>query len=537
MMARLGWWLVPLRGASRRAQRRWGLLAVCLLAIPVVFSGISTPAPWQDESATMLVMERNWSQLLPLLTNQDAPLVPYYVLVKPIVALLGWLPVLTVLRGISAAAAVVAVGAVYSLVVRRVGLGPALLAAGMLLAFPGFSRYAQEARPYAVLGALLALSWLAWDTWRRPEPGSIREPRRWFGVVGDAVGYVLALGAAAVVQLFGLFHWPAQLAADLTEPGTPWRARRRRAALTGTAMIVALAMVSVPVYFAFDHGTGSNHIERVYPGLFVDTFEKVIATHASLRLIVPVLVLVALAVVNAAVSSRFGGRYRDLVRVAGLWFAIPLAFTIAAALVKHQLLRVRYWTPLLPPLAILSAVGVLVAVELVVAALHRRPQRSATATYRWARVLTAVVVAVGLVGVTAVGLPRQLAIRAADGHGIALDAAVVRVDELLAQYPNAVLVVTPKGASSIVLATHPELRPREVLDWVDPQRNRPWPNTYSAEQVRQRVDAADTVIWLQLLQPTAQGTARTTRALKAEGYRKVSGETLGTFRLRLYRRG
>ena len=61
------------------------------------------------------------------------------------------------------------------------------------------------------------------------------------------------------------------------------------------------------------------------------------------------------------------------------------------------------------------------------------------------------------------------------------------VDELLAQYPNAVLVVTPKGASSIVLATHPELRPREVLDWVDPQRNRPWPNTYSAEQVRQRL--------------------------------------------------
>ena len=44
--------------------------------------GLNRPALWLDEAATVLATQRRWADLWVLLGGAEAPLVPYYALVK-----------------------------------------------------------------------------------------------------------------------------------------------------------------------------------------------------------------------------------------------------------------------------------------------------------------------------------------------------------------------------------------------------------------------------------------------------------------------
>lgn len=110
--------LQPPPAGDRFGSRRVGLLAVSLVALGVALLGIDRPVPWGDEAATMLAVRRDWAGILPLAGGPETVLVPYYVLAKAFAAALPWLPDLVAVRVLSAVAAAITAGALYSIVVR-----------------------------------------------------------------------------------------------------------------------------------------------------------------------------------------------------------------------------------------------------------------------------------------------------------------------------------------------------------------------------------------------------------------------------------
>lgn len=128
----------------------WYALTPAVVALALGLWGIGTPGPWQDEMFTIeAISDGLFSHLW------DAPMFPYYV-----VMWLwsggghwideGWLRLPSVL-------AVVAGAFLVAVTARRLTTARAGLVAGMIFAMaPGVSRYAQEARTYALAAALVA---------------------------------------------------------------------------------------------------------------------------------------------------------------------------------------------------------------------------------------------------------------------------------------------------------------------------------------------------------------------------------------------
>ncbi|GGN75865.1 hypothetical protein GCM10010112_47540 [Actinoplanes lobatus] len=133
----------------------WALPAV----VTAMLGGwrLTGAALWADELATWGAVRLSWERLWRLADAVDVVLTPYYAGLKAFAAIAGTgttaLRLPSLLAMILTALVVVALG-------RRAGGDAAGLGAGLLFAvLPVTSRYAQEARPYALvmLGAALAL--------------------------------------------------------------------------------------------------------------------------------------------------------------------------------------------------------------------------------------------------------------------------------------------------------------------------------------------------------------------------------------------
>ena len=190
-----------------------------LAALVLYVFGIGTPALWLDEAATAGESGRSLSGLLGFLAERDAGLGAYYLFMH------GWTSFgdgEAWLRLPSAVAMAVAVGMLADLGRRWWGSG-AGVAAGLLLALsPMASRYAQEARPYAL--AVLAAVAAAWSLWRAAgyssptdapagsagSAGLAGSARRWWIAYATAVA---ALGVVHVVALVVLVAHPLLLLA------------------------------------------------------------------------------------------------------------------------------------------------------------------------------------------------------------------------------------------------------------------------------------------------------------------------------------
>ena len=153
--------------SSRTA--RLALPTLCLVAALAIFLWrIGAPMAWTDEGVTYVTLQRSWSHLLLLWQGSDAPLLPYYVLAKAwtdTLVAFGLPYSIELIRSFSAVLAAVAAVLVYLLVARHGGRATGLVAAAVFIAMPGVNRYAQEARPYALLMAASALAWWAFDRW------------------------------------------------------------------------------------------------------------------------------------------------------------------------------------------------------------------------------------------------------------------------------------------------------------------------------------------------------------------------------------
>ena len=77
--------------ATRRAhpQSGWPLLVPPVVTLAVTLWGIKSASYWRDEAATLSATRRSFPQLIRMLGNVDAVHGVYYVLMWPVVHLIG----------------------------------------------------------------------------------------------------------------------------------------------------------------------------------------------------------------------------------------------------------------------------------------------------------------------------------------------------------------------------------------------------------------------------------------------------------------
>ena len=519
----------PLRAWLRRGS----LVAVTLVAFGVALFRIGVPSPWVDEAVTVLVVRRPWSGIIALLPGADAPLVPYYLLAKAWAGMLPGLPTLVAVRSLSAVAAAITVAALFTLVARLNGIRTALLAAILLISLAGFSRYAQEARPYALLVMTATVSWLAWDGWPRPTPDDPQPHGSRLAQVGGAVAYVGSLIGSVLFHLFGLFQWPAQVVADLATPAPSGSARLRRALQTVAAMAVAALLVGFPLFYAATHGTGAPRMVPMNLTIVREFLLQAINVSTHIGPSLPILALAGIAIIAVAARLRVARAYTRLVVIGVIWAGIPLALSIVAAIARPALLRPRYWMPMVVPLSVLAAVGALALVD-VVWHLVRGHHQAARPRQVLATLAAALTLAAVLATQAVLVRPAQLDIRKPAGHAQSLAPALKLVDSYLESEPDLPFTVTPDTRATIVWATRPDLIDRDVLFGLDQNASTVWPRPRDPADVERRLEGHNTMVWMRA---AIMGTTITLKvkpkvapvALERLGFTVISAQRAGNW--------
>ncbi|WP_078589349.1 MULTISPECIES: glycosyltransferase family 39 protein [Streptomyces] len=199
------------RPVVRLLGQVWWWPAVVMLAVGGYRLG--TPDLWRDEIATSTVATRSLGDLLRLLQHIDASNGAYYLLMH------GWTAVFgdsTVALRIPSVLAMAGAAAFVALTARRLfDSRVAAVGAGLLFAVPPeVSRYAQEARSYALVTCAIAaaayflLRALERPTWRRWAPYCVAMT---LAGAGHLISFSTVAGQAALVALH---LWRTRSAAD-----------------------------------------------------------------------------------------------------------------------------------------------------------------------------------------------------------------------------------------------------------------------------------------------------------------------------------
>lgn len=286
-----------------------------------------------------------------------------------------------------AAAGITAIG--QRLAPRRAGL-----AAGLAFAlFPVTSKYAQDARSYALVMALAVLA--SYLLVRAAQSGP--ERRGWLA------GYALALAALGWTNLMAMLIIPAHAvtltvilararrrSADLPGPGPGLRARGWLAAAGA-----AVAGVSPLVLLAWQ--------QRHDTARFLDLTTPATLTHVPGRITESLPVLAVAAVIS--VAGLIAGRQAagPLAALCLPWLLVPPAVLLGAGAI-WPVFDTRYIVFCAPALALLTGTGL----DAITA---RAPGAGRPGAARGTAALAA-----GLALLAAAGLPSQLAMRAPGGH-------------------------------------------------------------------------------------------------------------------------
>ncbi|WP_354641975.1 glycosyltransferase family 39 protein [Kitasatospora camelliae] len=220
-----------LRGSLRSAGDRAVWLGPALLTLVVGLYRIGTPELWRDEVSTWSASTRGVGELFAMLGHVDASHGAYYLPLHFWTAVFGDSP--TALR-LPSALAMAGACAFAALTARRMfGSRVAGLSAGLLFAtVPNVSRYAQEARSYAIVTCAVAAGLcLLLRALERPSVG------RW-------AGYGAVTAVAAALHLVSLIGLVGQLPFVLLSRG-PRRGRWQFpfAALAAVALVLPLVAV------------------------------------------------------------------------------------------------------------------------------------------------------------------------------------------------------------------------------------------------------------------------------------------------------
>ena len=360
-------------------------------AMAVFCIHIGRPAYWEDEAFTVELTRRDWYQLARLIYHVEAPLGPYYTVMKP------WLAVSRDewwARLPSAIAMALGTGLLAHLVARVLGAAAAVAAATALILLPEVSRYAQEARPYGIalfLGVVASVAW--WQCVTRPS-------------VRHGLMYALTVLLLPLAQLLALTVVLAQLAS------TPWAAppgKRVRTTLVATGWAAVGGLVASPfIVLAIKRAVGVGH--PLASSLHNDWL-TVVETFGTDRV---ALVMLALSVIGLAGALRRarvhdgGGTsphaQRSLIVLALVWGLVPMVVLCLAAAAGQKTLLARYFLVALPGWAVLAGYGTTVLGGCVAALIRRRT------VGRYLGII------VPLAAIAIVGLNQQQAIRTPAGH-------------------------------------------------------------------------------------------------------------------------
>ncbi len=375
------------RGTGARPASRWpsAWIAVAIPALAELLAGgyrIGVPSLWRDEAATISGSQRSLPAIATMMRHEDAVHAPYYVLMHPVIALGGTSA--TVLRLPSLIAMTLAVGLTAALgrhLAQASGLPGATalgIVAGLALtAVPLTTRYAQEARPYA-LATLFAVA--ASYAFVR---GLGSQLRRW---------WVLYAAALLLAGLFDLFAALIAVAHGisliwLSRAGGEKPARRARgekpargaqAAVSTPAVVrrwlaacVAAGVLLSPVIVLSAGQSGQLSWVR-QPGL--GTLAALARDFAGATAALPV--VAALALLGCVAGRGDPGDARRpvltaiaLTQLALPWLVAPPVLLIAVSFI-HPYYVERYVLFCLPALAVLVAAGLVWLVRLTRLALR-----------------------------------------------------------------------------------------------------------------------------------------------------------------------
>ncbi len=479
---------------------------------------------------TFVSVQRDWSEIIRLWQGSDAPLLPYYLLAEVWVDLLAPLRsaglTIGLLRSLSALLAAVAVLFTYLLARRFGGRLAGLVAAGILVVLPGMSRFAQEARPYALLMAVTAIAWWAFDLWMR-HCGSLTRPAR-RRTVSLAVGLTLVLSLIPFASLFGLLQWGAMgiiaLCFGPTPPASVSRGRWWQQRLKLCAPILAAAVISsLPVIHMASLGGGPRSDGNATIGQMARILTAVGFWLRDAPSWGPLILIALLAI--AALGTRLPAISREI-GIAWTWLIVVAVGGMAAGIIHPAFIRERYWLPLLLPAALM--IGLAASQALSASSL---PQR----TRRWLSMGLATLVMV-MLAVPSASLHGEL--RAKDGHGADMQPVVKRVRALQAKYPDATIMIEGNGASFYFAVPAPDLFESNMLLSADPTSVNVWRKTTPPDERAQRLEESSSVIWAHWL-PTkpAKVFADLPVELEDAGLQKVSSKVRGeNWEISLYTR-
>lgn len=311
-------------------------------ALAVNLTRIAHPALWRDEVATMVAARRSPSAIFRLLHHDDAPLGAYYLFMH------FWIKISESalwLRLPSAIAAALAVVFLFLLGKRLVGTGPGVVAGVILAALPFSTRFAQEARPYAlVMCGATAATWLL--------VGLIRNPgrRQW-------LAYSILLTATVLLHVFAV----TLILAQLVTYAVAHRTHYRRYLPWLLSVLPAVVVATVVGLFTAKNSTSHAWIQKSRLRTPYDAAVNFAGTRPALALLLGAAVLGGCvgcwrARRRTSVSSSTIAIHLNVASVGLPWFIIPGALLIAISF-THPVFVPRYVLFSLPALALLAAGG------------------------------------------------------------------------------------------------------------------------------------------------------------------------------------
>ena len=481
-----------------RRAHLYGLLSAAA-ASALLSWHLDRPALWLDESASVVATQRTWSDLFSLLNGADAPLVPYYAALKLVTSITADLsPGVTahpelLYRLPSLLAAVLAVWTLAVWLGRQTSILLTAASVAALLSTGGFSRYGQEARPYAVVMLMAVLATVAWDR-------AVTDRRRWVPVYALAVALLVAThllaGSLVVAHLAAAALAPTE--ADPTGADPAGLGRRAALVRTAAGAGLGLALVAPFAVSASGHGVGPtkaapatwDHLSTTFVGAFTDPYGPDKALAIGLTLL--------LAALGLAQGWRPG--YRRITAIALTWAVVPILVLLPVMFARPNLIMPRYLVFVLPGWAMLTGLGVALVAWLVQSLAQELGRRLPTLVSR-ARPATSPVAAVSLGGLTAVLVLAGLGaaqldtlrdLRAPSGHSEDIRASMAAANR--PEYAHLPIVISSLYSSLEVAAYHHGAEQRIVGQRVPRDGSSIWPVADAAAD--QKIDAHRRVVLL-----------------------------------------
>ncbi|GEM_PF-645578 len=341
---------------------------------------------WNDEVVTYISSAGSWWRVITQ-REENSNIPPlYYLVANTGLMLRRWLGVEAALRVPSVIAGVLSIPLLFAVVRRWLGDRVALLAAGLMAVSPFHIWYSQEARPYALLLLLSLVALLCIQI-------ALVHPGAWGWKIAAAVAtastfycHTVGLGFIAFAAVYVLGMTPAVAWGEPGQPGrwltrvhrqwpVLWRSQWRDWAVTFSLVLVlcipaAYRLISFPPTNSADTERPLSVMQLAYTlwsfavgYSFGPSLAELHAPHPGVTLAhdAPIVVPVGLAIVGLTALGAMwvGRRHRRVAIVLALWFAFPLAFVAAGALVTVHPFNVRYAVISFLPAIVLLAGGLI----------------------------------------------------------------------------------------------------------------------------------------------------------------------------------